>query len=1760
MPPELPQQSSTQVIQKQSYWRSLQEKQRDHAIHENDVDFEVFLQSSSSIADEFSWDPDQKEWLPNPNYSKLSEEERAFAIICRCKALRGLAMRTQVRLARLMSPVRFEPGSTVFKAGDADPRQKKFIIVESGEVEILIPDQSSPTGLHSVGVFGVGTLIGGLFAMELSSKSFMTARVPNDDKKPTKTFPSGVGGGPPQIPPAAAFAKPLSVDAKEGARTGVALTGFEVTDAVLQEFRMTSKADWVDLKRRVMLALRYDLNSHVEYLLARCGFFSCYVQDFIQHLAKECDLRLFMPGDIIFKEKSMGKSMAVLILGSVNIFQQGRKYLSNNNPGFEFGETALLENGSVRRNTVRCGTEGEALVVMVSRDLFTTALDSFPAENQKLQECARRRQILLTLQHYFDCDLQFLRLLASYCELEYFNWGASICQADQGEEMLTLVVQGDVIVNDETASQPSSSTHQSGSRKIHGLEAALGLRSGRPRYELVAGRGGCSIVRMSWAMLEKALHYFPSQLTELLKMVGLKAAPANHPFFEKNIDQWSLSLMRSLLSQALCSLSVTMDDCRAFLPHLRMKTYDAGSEMVQEGRPSDSLAMLVMGAVLQYRGSIVTTTAKAPQYFDADCLLSPKDKVGVSEATLTAITTSVVWYLPVDALHRAPGLGASGTTAGAMEQLKSGSGTQQQSCQGDGGAGSMIGQLLRDMAEERASIQKNLQARLRNMQTFRKFNSNVLGFLCEHLDLRHFLPDQLIFSQGDEGDPFIYMIIRGSVEVQCRGRKDLLSEGSSFGEMVLFGEKARVATVKAANFCVINAVHVDLVRYAFTVYPDSYCSTQLQQSERIRCKPSETRSLQKAREKTSNDFIPTKALEAWLQQISKHIPLEGDVTEDDNESKEMQRRERLAMESSSLPAVPVPPTPNPRKTKHRAQRSALYAKHSPRLPPVERSLYHATPRVAQVKIECNFGSMPPSDPAKAARGLLGIQDSSGTTPQAKGQQLSKSNISGNGHRAKFLSAHVSGLATMLQDYRDDKLIEIADIVLKQSLPPLQPGNPDGGKYGQHLRSVAREYGLSKLLDKALPPLEGRQHHSPTVDGTSLSWQSQGRTSPEDVSAEPALAESENQQEKKTEKVGWATLRAKTMKQHEQSAPSWLQVARSLSLIHLQDHEFDNATREAANDIGDAKATEVDDHARVTEAAETDDQTHAQAKAVDATDEENCTPGSSVECEESKVSSANVKLRARHLLAEGAATGKLRWALEKISTKTRPSILDVKARARTLLVEGARTGSLKTALKEIPKTPLPSRQEIKARARRLLMEAVKTGALITALKEMPEEISKTVSRRFQAPNLIRQKTEWDPGLDFLSEYTPALTQKSLTQSTFFRSPEALLPLPGPPGLSSAFSLLLWPSSWRSPAADRDVYGWTASVLRGQRLRAECDYAALAEDELSFASGDVITVLAEDSKDAGWCWGSLQGQQGFFPLCHVEPASEDRKRILVRNGQRVQAIYSHEAVDDDSDVLSFEPDDIITVVEEDKVDENWCHGILGDKRGLFLLDHVQPMIEDEMRMTMSSFRSQTSYGKSSGEADTKTMFFNALRIHADPDKFEVVAGQRVRAVFPHEPADDADNELSFKPGDTITVVEEDGVVKGWCHGIRAGKKGIFPLAHVKPVPEEKRRAVLERLPDFVSAVDQINIQATYQAKVLNALFLHADPEHFEVVAGQRVRAIFSYEPADDAGDELSFKEGDIIIVVEEDKTDKGWCHGILRGKRGLFPLAYVLAILL
>lgn len=87
---------------------------------------------------------------------------------------------------------------------------------------------------------------------------------------------------------------------------------------------------------------------------------------------------------------------------------------------------------------------------------------------------------------------------------------------------------------------------------------------------------------------------------------------------------------------------------------------------------------------------------------------------------------------------------------------------------------------------------------LESMPLFAGVTHHDLTNIVKLGQLRSFEPGQSIVERGEPGDA-MYVILRGTAEVDVGGRAHTLQAGDFLGEMALVAGRNRMATVKAAD-------------------------------------------------------------------------------------------------------------------------------------------------------------------------------------------------------------------------------------------------------------------------------------------------------------------------------------------------------------------------------------------------------------------------------------------------------------------------------------------------------------------------------------------------------------------------------------------------------------------------------------------------------------------------------------------------------------------------------------------------------------------------------------------------------------------------------------------------------------------------------------------------------------------------------------------------------------------------------------------------
>lgn len=131
----------------------------------------------------------------------------------------------------------------------------------------------------------------------------------------------------------------------------------------------------------------------------------------------------------------------------------------------------------------------------------------------------------------------------------------------------------------------------------------------------------------------------------------------------------------------------------------------------------------------------------------------------------------------------------------------------------------------------------------------------------------------------------------------------------------------------------------------------------------------------------------------------------------------------------------------------------------------------------------------------------------------------------------------------------------------------------------------------------------------------------------------------------------------------------------------------------------------------------------------------------------------------------------------------------------------------------------------------------------------------------------QRTEYEP-------YNPAIKACAPAHTIQSQAAGSVAPAPSTYDYQPAIAQ---PSSYGSPGSGASVYGGVASPATSPpsyssnassraMARALYDYTATGARELSFKTGDIITILVKDA--SGWWHGELNGVQGLLPSNFLE----------------------------------------------------------------------------------------------------------------------------------------------------------------------------------------------------------------------------------------------------------------------------------------------------
>ncbi|XP_032873542.1 SH3 domain-containing protein 19 isoform X2 [Amblyraja radiata] len=229
----------------------------------------------------------------------------------------------------------------------------------------------------------------------------------------------------------------------------------------------------------------------------------------------------------------------------------------------------------------------------------------------------------------------------------------------------------------------------------------------------------------------------------------------------------------------------------------------------------------------------------------------------------------------------------------------------------------------------------------------------------------------------------------------------------------------------------------------------------------------------------------------------------------------------------------------------------------------------------------------------------------------------------------------------------------------------------------------------------------------------------------------------------------------------------------------------------------------------------------------------------------------------------------------------------------------------------------------------------------------------------------------------------------------------------------------------------------------------------------------------------------------------------------------ALVLHDFTADQNDELNLKAGDTVYLLK--KLDMDWLSGKCKGHTGIFPANFVKIIVD---------------LPADSQEISVKKDLFKPTSLNKGP---------RCVARFDYE--GDQPDELTFFEGDVIAL--KGYMNEEWARGELKGCMGIFPLNFVElvedlPTSEQKTIQSSPLSPDSNRLTDDRTIETS-------------TPDQVGDLDLQWCEALYDFKA--EAADDLSFKRGDQILILEQ--IDSEWYKGKLNGLEGIFPSAFVRA---
>ncbi|XP_069831930.1 CD2-associated protein isoform X2 [Dendropsophus ebraccatus] len=320
--------------------------------------------------------------------------------------------------------------------------------------------------------------------------------------------------------------------------------------------------------------------------------------------------------------------------------------------------------------------------------------------------------------------------------------------------------------------------------------------------------------------------------------------------------------------------------------------------------------------------------------------------------------------------------------------------------------------------------------------------------------------------------------------------------------------------------------------------------------------------------------------------------------------------------------------------------------------------------------------------------------------------------------------------------------------------------------------------------------------------------------------------------------------------------------------------------------------------------------------------------------------------------------------------------------------------------------------------------------------------------------------------------------------------------------------------------------------------EYDYEAVHEDELTMRVGDIIKNVKRLDEE-GWMEGELNGKRGAFPDNFVKEVKKDAEpkeenlhkreksgnvaslvqrmsvigipgmgppppppnKSLKKKSKKRQCKVVFEYIPQNEDELELKLGEVLDITEE--VEEGWWSGTINGRSGLFPSNFVKELdLSDDGESQESSEDPEPATATVASPASPLL----SPAINSEVPPLSVAQPKKIMGVGFGDIFKEGSVRLKTRIPNSETDVKKPE----------------------KPSP---------------TPTPPIKVARTISSD-LSRTETDSKPK-----AKETCRALYNYEATND--DELSFKEGDIIHLINKDSGDPGWWRGELNGREGVFP---------